>query len=101
MEIVSRRMVEISLNGQGDEEQANFWTYNANNELTNSITYNPDQDNPSNTFTKATSYDPNGNETEIVSYTEHQQQEDGDGNDSDQNFTYDVARRDGEIRRFE
>ena len=83
-------------NAEPDEEQANFWTYNANNELTKYIQYNPDQDNPSNTTTKYT-YDANGNEVEADSTTEHQQQEDGDGNDSFQFYTYDVR---GEMVKY-
>ena len=79
-----------------DEEQANFWTYNADNELSQNITYNPDQDNPSNTTTKYT-YDSNGNEIELDSTTEHQQQEDGDGSDSFTFFTYDVR---GEMVKY-
>ena len=84
------------LNGQGDEEQASFWTYNANNELHQYQQYNPDQDNPSVTTTTYT-YDANGNEVEADSTTEHQQQEDGDGNDSFQFYTYDVR---GEMVKY-
>jgi RHS repeat-associated protein len=84
------------LNGQGDEEQANFWSYNANNELTQYIQYNPDQDNPSNTTTTYT-YDANGNEIEADSSTEHEFQQDGDGSVSSQLYTYDVR---GEMVKY-
>ena len=59
-------------------------------------TYNPDQDNPSNTTTTYT-YDNNGNQIGAVSDTEHQQGEDGDDNDSDQTWTYDVR---GEMVKY-
>ena len=84
------------LNGQGDEEEASFWEYNANSELHQNQQYNPDQDNPSITTTTYT-YDANGNEVEADSTTEHQQQEDGDGNDSFQSYTYDVR---GEMVKY-
>ena len=84
------------LNGQGDEDEASFWEYNANNELHQYQQYNPDQDNPSVTTTTYT-YDANGNEIEADSTTEHQQQEDGDGNDSFQFYTYDVR---GEMVKY-
>ena len=81
---------------QADEGQSTFWKYNANNEMYYNDTYNPDQDNPSNTYTTYT-YDNNGNQVQAVSYTEHQQGEDGDDNDSDQTWTYDVR---GEMVKF-
>ena len=79
-----------------DEGQSDFWRYNANDEMYYNDTYNPDQDNPSNTYTTYT-YDNNGNQIQAVSYTEHQQQEDGDDNDSNQTWTYDVR---GEMVKF-
>ena len=85
-----------TLKNGADEEQANWWEYNANGEMTYNNTYNPDQDNPSNTYTTYT-YDNNGNQIGAVSYTEHQQGEDGDDNDSDQTWTYDVR---GEMVKY-
>ena len=81
---------------QADEGQSTFWKYNANNEMYYNNTFNPDQDNPSNTYTTYT-YDNNGNQVQAVSYTEHQQGEDGDDNDSDQTWTYDVR---GEMVKY-
>ena len=79
-----------------DEGQSDFWTYNANNELTQSITFNPDQDNSSDTTSKYT-YDANGNEVKIASTTEHQLQTDDDGSESDEFYTYDVR---GEMVKY-
>ena len=81
---------------QADEGQSTFWKYNANNEMYYNNTFNPDQDNPSNTYTTYT-YDNNGDQVQAVSYTEHQQGEDGDDNDSDQTWTYDVR---GEMVKY-
>jgi RHS repeat-associated protein len=85
------------LNNQGDIDfDANFWTYNANGELTEYQQFNPDQDNPSYTTTYYT-YDSNGNEVEADFSTEHQMQEDGDGNVSSLFYTYDVR---GELVKY-